>query len=672
MTRQKITPLDKPQHSPLQKFSAFILHFVSLIACGCFAQHVNASIHYFDLTLEELMDTKILSVSKKVETLADAPAAIYVVTSEDIVRSGVTSIPDALRMVPGMVVASSDSNSWAISIRGFNSTLANKLLVLIDGRTIYNPVFGGVLWEAHELMLEDIARIEVIRGPGGTLWGANAVNGVINIITKHSRDTQGNLVSALYGNEEPGTLSMRQGGTLGDEGSYRVYAKGFKRESSFHSTHGDNQDQWDGIRGGFRADWGDDFTLQGDAYRNGTQQRTIDYSLLPPYSSIEDVTVVYEGVNLLGRWTDTNYDGSQLTFQSYIDWARRNEPFNFIDDRTIYDADLQYNFAPWNVHEFVTGTGFRYSRDNKTGNNNVAFSPKRSHNKLYNAFVQDKITLVPERWYVTLGAKFEHNDFSGSELQPNIRLQWHASDNQILWSAVSRAVRTPTPLESDLTRTLATVPNVRAAFVPNDNFKPEELMAYELGYRNQLSSAISLDLSAFYNDYEHLATYGIQTPELVVNGIDPPHVLLPVMFANDMKGTSDGVEATLNWTANQNLKIALNYSFLHMSLTAIDPTQEGGEKLYPQHQGGIKVFWNMSAGWTLDTLVSYVDHLPAGDVDAYTRLDINLSKQLTSAIRCNLVGQNLLEKTHREFATLDDLNAGEIERSVFAKITWAF
>jgi iron complex outermembrane recepter protein len=666
-----MTSLHIPQHTPQQKFSIFIVQLATLLGYGCFGQHANASIDYFDLTLEQLMDTKILTVSKKNETLADAPAAIYVVTSEDIVRSGVTNIPDALRMVPGMVVASSDSNSWAISIRGFNSTLANKLLVLIDGRTIYNPVFGGVLWEAHELLLADIARIEVIRGPGGTLWGANAVNGVINIITKHSRETQGNLVSALYGNEEQGTLSMRKGGTLGDDSFYRVYSKAFKRDSSYHSIRDDNQDQWDGIRGGFRADWGDKFTFQGDAYRNETKQRTNDYFLIPPYSRVEDVTVVYDGVNLLGRWTDKYDDGAQLTFQSYLDWARRNEPFNFIDDRTIYDADLQYNFAPWSAHEFVTGAGFRYLRDNKTGNNNVAFSPKRRQDNLYNAFVQDKITLAPERWYLTLGAKFEHNDFSGSEVQPNIRLQWHPSENQILWGAISRAVRTPTPLESDLTRTLATVPNVRAAFVPNDNFKSEELTAYELGYRNQLSSAISIDLSAFYNDYDHLATYGIQAPVLVVNNVDPPHFLLPFMFANDMKGTSDGVEATLNWIVNQNLKTALNYSFLHMSLTAVDPAQEGGEKLYPTHQGGIKVFWNMGVGWTLDTLVSYVDNLPAGEVDAYTRLDINLSKQLTKTVRFNLAGQNLLEKTHREFATLDDLNAGEIERSLFAKITWA-
>lgn len=637
-----------------------------------FSLHAVASANYLDLTLEQLLDIPVLSVSKKVEALADASAAIYVITSEDIARSGITTIPDALRMVPGVDVARSDSNSCAISIRGFNSALANKLLVLIDGRTVYNPVFGGVLWEAHDLMLEDIARIEVVRGPGGTLWGANAVNGVINITTKHARDTQGNLASAVYGNEELGTASMRHGEAFGDDGFYRVYAKAFKRDSSHRPSGGDAYDEWGGVRGGFRADWDDKFTLQGDAYRNTTQQRKPHYSLIPPYAPVENQTIIYDGVNVLGRWTDKFSDGSQFNFQSYVDWARRDEPLNFIDDRTIYDTDAQYNFAPLGIHEVVVGAGFRYLADNETGNHNVSFSPKKRRNSLYSTFAQDKITLAPDKWFLTLGSKFEHNEYSGYETQPNVRLQWQPTAYQTVWSAVSHAVRTPTPIEEDFTGTLQTAAGVRAAFVPNENFKSEELTAYEIGYRHQITSTLSTDISAFYNDYDHLETISIQTPIPVINGIDPPHFLLPFMFTNNMKGKSHGVEAVFSWLVSEDLKVTFDYSFLRLSLEAVDPTQKGAEQLYPDHQAGVKVFWNIVNDWTFDTTASYVDKLPGGMVDDYVRLDINVGARINKSLTFNLVGQDLLDNRHREFGAANDLNAGEIERSIFGKLTFEF
>jgi iron complex outermembrane recepter protein len=639
-----------------------------------------ATVDYFELTLEQLLEVKVHSASKKAEAVADASAAVYVVTSEDIIRSGVTSIPDALRMVPGMQVARTDSNSWAISIRGFNNGLANKLLVLIDGRTIYNPVFGGVLWEAHNLMLGDVERIEVVRGPGGTLWGANAVNGVINIITKHTRDTQGNLTSAVYGNEEEGTLSTRQGGSFGTNGSYRVYASAFKQDASRKPpVAGSNQqqdayDEWDGLRTGFRADWADQFTLQGDAYRTDTEQLRPHHSLIAPYAPIEQQLIRYEGVNLLGRWIDKHDDGSQLSIQTYIDWAKRDEPFNFIDDRITYDLDAQYNLAPLKAHDIIVGAGYRHLTDDEQGDNNVSFDPQQRHNSLYSAFVQDKIILAPETWFLTLGAKFEHNEFSGFEFQPNARLQWHPNQNQTLWTSISRAVRTPTPIEEDLTSTIATAANVRAAFVPNDDFKSEKLTAYELGYRHQLSPSLSIDIATFYNDYDYLTTTtaDAENVTLVNNGIDPPHFLIPFMFTNNMQGTSEGIETAINWTVNPDLKIAVNYSYLHMSLTALDPTQEAAEKLSPEHQAGLKIFWNISNSWTLDTTATYVDELPASNVNSYVRLDINLGTQLSKTLRMNITGQNLTDNSHREFNRIDDINAGEIERSIFAKLTWEF
>jgi iron complex outermembrane receptor protein len=656
--------------------------FSSAITLGAmlFVPHASAVVmfDYFELTLEQLLEVKVHSASKKVEPVASTPVAVYVVTSEDITRSGITSIPDALRMVPGMQVARTDSNSWAISIRGFNSGLANKLLVLIDGRTIYNPVFGGVLWEAHNLMLEDIERIEVVRGPGGTLWGANAVNGVINIITKHTRDTQGNLTSAVYGNEEHGTLSSRQGGRFGSDGTYRIYAKGFKQDASRKpvtasgDTTRDTYDEWDGFRTGFRADWADQFTLQGDAYRTNAQQRRPHHSLIAPFAPIEQQLIRYEGINVLGRWIDKHADGSQLSVQTYIDWAKRDEPINFIDDRITYDLDAQYDFAPLQHHEIIAGAGFRFLADDQRGDNNVSFTPQKRHNSLYSAYVQDKITLAPDTWFLTLGTKLEHNDFSGLEFQPNMRLQWHPDQNQTVWTSISRAVRTPTPIEEDMTSTLATTTNIRAAFVPNDKFKSEELTAYELGYRNQLTTTLSLDLAAFYNDYQYLRTTAADAENvmLVNNGIDPIHFLIPFIFTNDMKGTSDGIEAVLSWTVQPDLKLSANYSYLHMSLTALDPTQESDEQLSPEHQAGLKIFWNMTSNWTLDVTTAYVDDLSIIAVDSYVRMDINLSTQLSKSLRMNITGQNLLNHPHREFGGVNDINAGEIERSIFAKLTW--
>jgi len=650
---------------------------VMLLAPHTFAL---ATLDYFELTLEQLLEVKVLSASKKAEPVANAAAAVYVVTSEDIIRSGVTTIPDALRMVPGMQVARTDSNSWAISIRGFNNGLANKLLVLIDGRTIYNPVFGGVLWEAHDLMLEDVERIEVVRGPGGTLWGANAVNGVINIITKHTRDTQGNLTSAIYGNEEQGTLSTRQGGNFGDNGTYRVYAKAFKRDASRKppvagsDKQQDTYDEWDGFRTGFRTDWADQFTLQGDAYRTNTDQLRPEFSTIAPYAPIKQQLIRYEGVNLLGRWVDKHHDGSQLSIQTYVDWAKRDEPFNFVDDRITYDLDTQYNFAPLAAHDIIIGAGYRYLTDDQQGDRNTSFSPQKRHNSLYSAFAQDKITLAPDTWFLTLGTKFEHNEFSGFEFQPNARLQWHVDQNQTLWAAVSRAVRTPTPLEEDVTTTLATTENVRAAFIPNDNFKSEKLTAYELGYRHQLSPGLSVDISTFYNDYDYLSTTIIDADNvtLVNNGIDPPHFLIPFVFTNDMKGISTGTEVAINWAVNADLKIAATYSHLHMSLDALDPTEEEPEKLAPEHQAGLKIFWNISNNWTLDTTTTYVDELPANNVDSYVRLDINLGTHISKTLRLNITGQNLTDGSHREFSKINDINAGEIERSIFAKLTWEF
>ena len=647
---------------------------VAAVFTNFLAPQFAFAVDYFDLTIEQLLDTRVLSVSKKDEAISEAPAAIYVVTSEDIARSGVTNIPDALRMVPGVNVARSDANSWAISIRGFNSGLANKLLVLVDGRSIYNPVFGGVLWEAHNLMLENIERIEVIRGPGGALWGANAVNGVINIITKHTRDTQGETVSALVGNQGA-SVNLRHGGKIGDDGTYSVYANALNHDQSPKPGGGDAYDEWNDVRTGFRADWGNNFTLQGDAYRSETRQLRTQWSFVAPYSALKQQNIIYEGVNILARWSNEFSDGSQLSLKAYVDWTKRDEPVNFIDDRLTYDAEVQYNFAPMGRHELVVGTGFRYINDEDTGYENVVFTPSEHHNNLSNVFFQDKIALS-ERWFLTLGSKLEHTDYSGTELLPNVRLQWHPTDQQMVWMAASKAVRTPTPLETDLNIALAIglVPGnpvpLSIGFVPNDGFKSERLVAHELGYRNQISQTVSLDVAAFHNDYDDLQTLTVQALKVVINNQTPPHLLLPIIFTNYQRGQTYGIETALNWTATQNLKLGLSFSTLRKDLTATGPIREGTGRVDPEQQAGAKIFWTINNSWTLDSQVSYVDDLPGMKVDSYTRLDINLGGRLSKNLRINLVGQNILEKQHREFGEVGDLNLAEIERSIFAKLTW--
>jgi len=642
-----------------------------------FAQPALSVTHYVDLSLEQLLQIPVHSVSKSEQSLGDAPAAIYALTSADIERSGVTNIADALRLVPGVEVARADSNSWAISIRGFNSVLANKLMVLVDGRTIYNPVFGGVLWEAHNLMLENIERIEVIRGPGGTLWGANAVNGVINITTKHSRDTQNTLLSALHGNEEKGTVSARHGGVMGETATYRVYAKGFKQDSalkaqSIPGAHKqDNYDAWDGFRAGFRMDWSDEFTLHGDAYRTNAEQLRPYYSYVTPRALNLEQNLVYEGANVVGQWNKENTNGSRLAVQAYVHWAKRDEPYNFVDDRTTFDLELQYNFAPSPRHEIVTGAGFRLHSYDKKGNENVSFSPAHSSDKIYNAFVQDKITLVPESLYFTLGTKIEYSDYSDWEHQPSVSLQWHL-ENQTLWTSYGRAARTATSIEKNLTSTIGAAPNVRVAFVPNENFQSELLSAFEVGYRNQITPSVSLDIASFYNEYEQLTTFSVLAPVVINNNIDPPHMLIPVIFTNDMEGRTSGAELAVGWGVNEQLHISASYSYLDMDLTAINPDQENAEKLSPAQQVAARFFWDSMGSWTLGASAKYTDELPTSNTDDYLRLDVNLGFKLSQALKFNVVGQNLLESANHEFGNVGDINVAEIERSIFGKVTWQF
>ncbi len=657
-------------------------------ACAVFSLTAQASTDdYFDLAPEQLLSAQVLSASKKVEDVADAPAAVYVITQEDIARSGLTSVPELLRLAPGVNVARADSNSWAISIRGFNSLTANKILVMIDGRTVYNPLFASTLWEVQDLPLEDVSRIEVIRGPGGALWGANAVNGVINILTKSAKETQGGLVSAGAGNYENGFVTARYGGKTGEDSYYRVYVKSFSRDNLKTPSGGRNHDEWQDYRSGFRLDWGDRdaadrVSIHGDVYHTDTDQFHQSYSLTAPYSSIGEETIRSNGGNILGLWRHRYDDGATLKIQSFLDCTNRKEIL-FHDRRTMLDVDAQYNFSPQGRHEIVFGGNYRLTMDDIGGSDAIEFNPASLTQNLFGLFAQDKITLTPDEWYLTVGTKIEHNDYTGIEIQPNASLEWTPDDRQTVWGSVSRAVRTPSRIERDLNIQNITLPPgsffgslpAEIILTQNDDFNSEELIAYELGYRNSITNNLSIDTTAFYNDYDRLASSTLLTPFTVNNGIDPLHLVLPLLAENDMSGDVYGIELAGSWRVTNGWKLSAAYSYLNILLhapTVAGLSQETAEKRSPQHQANIRSYWNLSENWTLDTMAYYVGRLPADDVDDYVRVDINAGWRVLDNLHVNLVGQNLFGGSRREFSPETDDNAAEQGTSFFGKVTWQF
>lgn len=651
-----------------------------------FPHNANAVLggDYIDLPPEQLFNATVISVSKTSERLMDAPAAIYVLTNKDIIRSGATSIPEVLRLVPGLQVARLNTGSWAVSARGFNSSLANKLLVLIDGREVYNHLYSGVYWDVQDTLLEDIDRIEVIRGPGATLWGSNAVNGVINIITKNSSDTQGTLVSGLAGNQEK-IAAARYGGKTGNKGNYRAYGKYLYRDEQQALPGKRAIDEWDAYRGGFRADWKNgkepgSFMLQGDAYQSNVDQfRTIP-QFTAPFNSVNEETVNASGAHLLGQLESELANGSKLTVQSYVDYTLRDLHV-LEDENTAFDLDAQIALPEWQRHNILTGGRVRYSINDLKGSPQVTFASANSKDTLFSGFIQDKITLVPKEWFLTLGTKLEHNDYSGFEVQPNARLQWHPNDRQMVWGSVARAVRTPSRLERDVNLLAAVIPPTPTmlmptaiSLVPNPHFDSEELMAYELGYRNQWTPSLLFDVATFYNDYDKLATTAFFPTSVVDNGIDPVHFSIPLAITNMTQGKTYGVETVINWQANDALNFSAAYSYLNITLdgppSTVAASSEAAEGISPRHQFSIRSLWDVTDDHTLDATLYYVGSLSTSNIKDYWRFDVRWGWQITDGVEWALVGQNLLDDAHQEFA--GSTNITEIERSIYGRVTWHF
>jgi iron complex outermembrane receptor protein len=639
--------------------------------------------------LEELMKLQVTSVSKRPELLSDAAAAVFVITQDDIRRSGATSIPEALRLSPGLDVARQDSHTWAISSRGFNDEFANQLLVLIDGRSVYTPLFAGVYWDVQDLVLEDIDRIEVIRGPGATLWGANAVNGVINITTKSAKETQGGLLIGGGGTEEHGFSSIRYGGKVGQNGYYRVYGKFFNRDDSALPDGSRSHDEWTMSRGGFRYDWEpNDFntlTVQGDMYGGELNQsvRMVNPAALrppfaPPFAIQNNHDVDVSGGNLLSRWTHKISSDSDLSVKLYYDRTDRDRVV-FAEKRNTFDIDAQHRFSLLGWNDIIWGLGYNITEDELKNTASVTFSPRRRSANLYSAFLQDEITVVPDKLRLTLGSKLEHNDYTGWEIQPSGRLSWSITHKQTAWAAVSRAVSTPSRAEDDIRITPSTgiiAPGGVVSLFGSRGMESKELIAYELGYRVQPHDRVSLDFTAFYNIYDRQRSIepgGTRTPA-------PPPLVIPFTINNLIHGETYGFEVASTFQLTDWWRVRANYSYLkidlHMSKGAVsNPFQlNHSEGDSPQNQVGVRSHMDLPYNFEFDTGVRYVDSLPNRGVGSYIVGDARIGwRSPNKKWEISVVGQNLFNSRHQEFApSYIETQTTEVETSVYGKVTFRF
>jgi iron complex outermembrane receptor protein len=643
----------------------------------------------FTLSLEQLMNIQVTSVSKTPEKARQAAAAVYVITGEDIRRSGATSIAEALRMAPGLEVARLTGNRWAISSRGFNDILTNKLLVLIDGRSVYSPLFAGVFWGVQDTLLEDIERIEVVRGPGATLWGANAVNGVINVITKSAKDTQGGLVSAGGGTEELGFGAVRYGGKIGQNVAIRGYVKYFDRDDQALANGKDAFDEWQMGRGGFRLDWDaapdDRVMFQGDAYAGSAGEAAQAGFLTPPFSRQMTGHGDIAGGDVLGRWTHTFTPSSSMQMQLYYDRTDREDVG--VVHRELCDTvdfDFQHQFSLGERQKVVWGAGYRLVADSVDPGALASFNPASRTTNLFSAFVQDEISLLKDKLALTVGSKFEHNDFSGFEIQPSARLLWTPQAHHTIWASVSRAVRCPARADQDLRAKVTALPP--GAIAPGSpvalvslfgdkDFKSEQLLAYELGYRVQPHSKLSLDFAGFYNVYDDLATRedGAPFPERIPA---PPHLVVPRTLANKMDGQNCGGEAVVTWQAQKWWRLSANYSFLSMHLHpdrgSTNTLAENAERESPRNQVMLRSLMDLPRNVALDVALRYVDRLPAIHVPAYIEGDVRVGWKPTKKLELSLVGQNLFDNQHPEFHRDPTFPSTEVQRSVYLKVMFKF
>jgi iron complex outermembrane receptor protein len=633
---------------PLVAFSFFFGLFLLLPPSYAQTGGVIASVAELKkMSFEELINMDVTSVSRKEERAMEAAAAVHVITEEDIRRSGARSLPEALRLAPNLQVAQATARSWAISARGFNAPFSNKLLVLIDGRTVYSPLFSGVFWDAQDTLLEDLDRIEVISGPGATVWGANAVNGVINIITKSAKDTQGVLATAGAGTEENFSGGFRYGGKAADNLYFRLYGKYFNSDDSVFSDGTDGEDSWQAGRGGFRLDWEPDgqnlLTLQGDLYRTREEQ-------------LGTSDIRQSGGNLLARWTRSFTDTEQFQFQTYYDRTHQFVPDEFEDDLDTFDVDTQYERDFGERHHVMIGAGYRFTHNkNENAPGAPAFLPAKLDRHLFSTFVQDEISFFEDRVKLTLGSKFEHNDYTGFEIQPSGRIAW-TIERHVVWAAISRAVRTPSRFD----RHLFFPENPPFIFAGGPNFDSEKVIAYELGWRVQPVEKVFVSVAAFFNDCDDIRSMSAAPPFVTENNVE---------------GEIYGIELETTLQATDWWRLTAGYTLLQEDLRVkpgrADFNSGQGEAFDPEQQFQVRSSLDLPRDIEFDVWFRYMDRIGStgrgfGVVPGYVTLDVRLGWSPIKNLELAIVGQNLLDNQHPEFGTR------EIERAVYGKVTWRF
>lgn len=657
--------------------------YLSLVCCFCLAPTASAqspTVDLTDLSIEDLLQVEVTSASRRERKLAQTAAAVHVITQEDIQRSGATSVADSLRMAPGVYVAQFDSNKWVVGVRGFNRRFSDKLLVMVDGRSVYSPLFSGVYWENLDMPLDNIERIEVIRGPGGSIWGSNAVNGVINVITKSAAETQGSMVSSGVGNREGNFSSLRYGGKAGENIHYRVDSKFFKRPGQLDPSGEPGPDEWGVTRGGFRMDWdggGDDsLTVSGDIYEGDAPGPLSIPILTAPYRADVLNDQQTSGSDVLARWKRRYSDNSIGTLQVYHDRSSRGAFLLNLNLVESTDFDYQHVLTVSDDHQLMFGGGYRLNRDRVTSSEILRFDPAQRSTLLYHVFGQEDWSFAGDKLMASLGGKLEHNSYTGWEVQPSASLLWNRDADESLWASVSRAVVLPSRTTSDFRYLDQVFPGAdgrltRVEFFGVPTTKAESLVAYQAGYRRRITRETSIDVAYFFHDYARLRLAAVGAPYIDSMLAGNP-VIIPVLQDNSGRVNSAGLEIAGVWQPHQNTTLHLSYSTLRL-----DPIRNGGafsdDDDAPNHM--LHAAWrqDLPGGWKWDTSYYYVGAVtPSLSVPAYHRLDSRVAARLSSNVEVSLAWQNLLDNQHPESGRQFSEQPQEIGRSAYAKITYQF
>jgi iron complex outermembrane recepter protein len=622
-----------------------------------------------NLSIEDLLKVEVTSASKKSETLSKAPAAIYVITGDDIRRGGFSSVPDALRQVPGLYVVQQSAHVWLVSARGFSNTFNDKMLVLIDGRLVYSPTFGGVYWDVQDPPLEDIDRIEVIRGPGGTLWGANAVNGVINIITKEAAKTQGPQVTTSAGVDEGYAARVRYGGSDGENFHYRVYGTSNYWLPTVNSAGADNYDTWTISQGGTRFDWNlsgkDILTFDGEGYSGRVRDVVSVFSPTAP-PAVQPVATVVKGGHVLVDWKHTHSERSSTEVLGFCDWTDRVAVM-YAGDRATCNAEVQHDYAFSSRQALTLGGGVMSTSDTWPATFTISLPPALRRDTTYSSFVQYDASLVPDKLRLIAGSKFEHNDYTGFEYQPQVRVVWTPDSSNTLWASWSRAVRTPADLEEGLLERISEVGDAPPTFLTvegHPGLESEILHASELGYRYDWGQKFTLDASIYYNSYSRLL--GLAAPGGPVVNSSPLYVDLPINVYNAGAGQTHGLELSLNYAPIR--RWTLSTAVTELRGTSVANAGYPAVTANPLHQINVQSRFDLTRYLNFDSAYYYYDAI-RNVLPVVNRVDVGLSTKSIRGFTYSVWGRNLQQDRHVE-AIPQALLSGEIQRAVVFKVTW--